>query len=374
MYSTAVSPRYCGNVADDRPSNVSEEHGLLGDSLMGWHQDDSTDGDVERQLRQKAADLQSEVANPHEKLDTARSRPGNPESTVQQVQAAAQHAREHRVEVAGPTGAAVRSQALQVSDTATGSSRTLLIRREERLRAIVESAMDHAIITADLEGRITGWNSGATRLLGWQEADVLGRPLRLIFTPEDCAAGLPEAETQRALEEGRAVDERWLIRRDGTRFFAIGELMPLHDGELLGYLKILRDRTEQRRAEEALRESEERYRLIVESARDYAIFTTDLEGRITTWNRGAREVLGWDEADAIGRPNSILHARGPFGRHTRSRDGGGAGQGTRGARPLASARGWPAHLGHRGRDPAAGQQRRDPWVSQNPARPHGPEA
>lgn len=272
---------------------------------MGWQQDDSMNGDVERQQRQNAADLQSEVAPPHEKLDTARR--SNPESTVQQVQAAAQHAREHRVEVAGPTGAAVRSQALQVSDTATGSSRTVLIRREERLRAIVESAMDHAIITADLEGRITGWNSGATRLLGWKEADVLGRPLRLIFTPEDCAAGLPEAETQRALEEGRAVDERWLIRRDGTRFFAMGELLPLHDGELLGYLKILRDRTEQRRAEEALRESEERYRLIVESARDYAIFTTDLEGRVTTWNRGAREVLGWDEADAIGRPNSILY-------------------------------------------------------------------
>ena len=182
-----------------------------------------------------------------------------------------------------------------------------LLRSEDRLHAIVESAVDYAIITADFQDRITGWNSGATRLLGWEEADVLGRPCKLIFTPEDCVAGVPEAEMLTALNEGRAIDERWHVRRDGTRFWAMGELLPLHDGELLGYLKILRDCTEQRRAAEALRESEQRYRLIVESARDYAIFTTDLQGRITSWNRGAREVLGWDESEALGRPHSILY-------------------------------------------------------------------
>ncbi len=182
-----------------------------------------------------------------------------------------------------------------------------LLRSEDRLHAIVESAVDYAIITADLENRVTGWNSGATRLLGWKREDVLGRPCRLIFTPEDCAAGIPEAEVRKALTEGLAVDERWHIKLDGTRFWAAGELMPLRDNGLLGTLKILRDRTEQRRAEAALRESEERYRLIVESARDYAIFTTDLKGRITSWNRGASEVLGWDEADALGRPSAIMY-------------------------------------------------------------------
>ncbi|WP_428487020.1 PAS domain-containing protein [Rhodopila sp.] len=272
-----------------------------------------TEAHVECRLRREAVELRAEVDRLRQVI--AKAEAGSGETAVRQVQAAAQHAQEHWHSYSGPTAVEMRHQGVQTADLVPKSSRADPIRNEERLRAVVESAVDHAIITADFEDRITGWNRGATRLLGWEEADVLGRPCRLIFTPEDCAAGVPQAEMRRALQEGRAVDERWHIRRDGTRFFSIGELLPLHDGELLGFLKILRDRTEQRRAEEALSESEERYRLIVESARDYAIFTTNLEGRITAWNRGAREVLGWDEADAIGRPNAILvHARGPPGR------------------------------------------------------------
>jgi len=266
---------------------------------------DETEGGVERRLRQEAAELQAEVAHLRQALDKAKA--GSGDMAARQVQATARHAQENRHVASRLTADETRSQGLQAADAAPRPRGGGLIRNEERLQAIVESAVDHAIITADLEDRITGWNSGATRLLGWEEADVLGRPCHLIFRPEDCAAGVPQTEMRRALEEGRAIDERWHIRRDGTRFFSVGELLPLHDGELLGFLKILRDRTEQRRAEEALRESEERYRLIVESARDYAIFTTNLEGRITAWNRGACEVLGWDEADAIGRPNAILY-------------------------------------------------------------------
>lgn len=269
------------------------------------HADCETESDVERRLRQEAVGLQAEVAHLRQALAAARAASGD--AAAQRVQASAQRVREHWRGDGGPTAGEVRSQRLQAADPPPESSRAVLVRNEEHLRAIVESSVDHAIITADFEGRITGWNVGATRLLGWEEADVLGRPCRLIFTPEDCAAGVPQAEMRRALEEGRAVDERWLIRRDGTRFYSVGEVLPLHDGQLLGFLKILRDRTEQRRAEDALRESEERYRLIVESARDYAIFTTNLEGRITAWNRGAREVLGWNEADAIGWPNAILY-------------------------------------------------------------------
>ena len=119
---------------------------------------------------------------------------------------------------------------------------------------VCESATDYAIITADIAGRITGWNVGAGNLMQWPEAEAVGQELALIFTPEDRATRVPEQEMARARLEGRAEDERWHQRRDGSRFWASGLLMPLQDsGEILGYLKILRDQTARREAEEALR-------------------------------------------------------------------------------------------------------------------------
>ncbi len=133
--------------------------------------------------------------------------------------------------------------------------RDLLAASEARHALILESATDYAIITTDLAGRITGWNVGAHNVLGWQDAEALGQLAHLFFTPEDCAAGVPENEMEKARTQGRASDERWHLRRDGSRFWASGLMMPLrHEGgQLQGYLKMLRDRTEQRQAEEALR-------------------------------------------------------------------------------------------------------------------------
>ncbi len=133
--------------------------------------------------------------------------------------------------------------------------RDLLAASEARHALILESATDYAIITTDLVGRITGWNIGAHNVLGWQEAEALGQPARLFFTPEDRAAEVPEKEMERVRTQGRASDDRWHLRRDGSRFWASGLMMPLrHErGQLQGYFKMLRDRTEQRRAEEALR-------------------------------------------------------------------------------------------------------------------------
>ena len=135
---------------------------------------------------------------------------------------------------------------------------------ENRYRAIVESAADYAIITLDLSGRITGWNRGATAVLGWDEAEVVGQQADLIFTLQDRAANMPEVEMRKALAEGRAADERWHVKRDGTLFWASGQLTPLYDGSLHGFLKILRDHTEQRLAAERLRASEERFRTLAE--------------------------------------------------------------------------------------------------------------
>jgi PAS domain S-box-containing protein len=123
---------------------------------------------------------------------------------------------------------------------------------EEHLRLIFESATEYAIFTLDLGGLITSWNPGAQRILGHEADAILGRAWDLISTPEDRAAGVPELEMCRVAEEGRARDERWYVRADGSRFWAVGMVMPLLDteGELQGFLKILRDHTERRREEE----------------------------------------------------------------------------------------------------------------------------
>lgn len=130
-----------------------------------------------------------------------------------------------------------------------------LRRTEARYRVVVESAIDVAIITMDLEGRITGWNTGAENVLGWQRDEVIGEGAELIFTQEDRAAGVPETEMGTALAKGRAPDERWHLRKDGSRFFATGALLPKRDeaGTLLGFLKMLRDRTQEREVDEAVR-------------------------------------------------------------------------------------------------------------------------
>ncbi len=129
---------------------------------------------------------------------------------------------------------------------------------EERLRLIVESATDYAIFSTDLERRVTIWNSGAERLLGYSEAEVMGRVADIIFTPEDRAAGAPEQESQTALAEGRAGDDRFHMRKDGSLFWASGAMMAMRDanGAAVGLVKILRDQTAVREGQQALERSQ----------------------------------------------------------------------------------------------------------------------
>ena len=130
---------------------------------------------------------------------------------------------------------------------------------ETHYRHILSSATDYAIITLDLGGRVTSWSAGAVAILGWSDDEVLGQHARLIFTPEDRQAQVPETEMGNALVMGRGTDERWHLRRDNSRFWASGEMMPLRDSaeQVVGFVKILRDRTEQRRVEQDRREANE---------------------------------------------------------------------------------------------------------------------
>lgn len=132
------------------------------------------------------------------------------------------------------------------SDTGTISS------RERFLEAIVQSAIDYAIISMDLDGLVTSWNEGAVKILGWEAEDMIGNPATVFFTQEDRENGVPQKEMTAALNRGRGNDERWHLRADGTMFWASGEMMALRapDDKIIGFIKILRDRTgERERAE-----------------------------------------------------------------------------------------------------------------------------
>jgi PAS domain S-box-containing protein len=151
---------------------------------------------------------------------------------------------------------------------------------------VLESATDFAIITTDLEGAVTSWNPGAVNLLGWSERDAVGRDACMIFPPEDDAHAICWLEMDTARATGRAEDERWHVRADGSRFWASGLMMRLEDdssGAHLGYLKILRDRTAQHAADEALRASEALTRSLFESSAD-CVKILDLDGRLSEMN------------------------------------------------------------------------------------------
>ena len=137
-----------------------------------------------------------------------------------------------------------------------------------RFEAIFNSAVDYAMVVMDRNGRITDWNEGATRILGWTPDEIVGRDVSAFFTPEDRAADIPEREMTDALAKGRGIDERWHLRRDGERFWANGEMMPLQDtsGDAIGFLKVLRDRTEARLIEERLAQQDERLQMALSAS------------------------------------------------------------------------------------------------------------
>ena len=140
---------------------------------------------------------------------------------------------------------------------------------DERLRQLVENVTDYAIYITDLDGRIEAWNIGAERLFGYSAEEILGQLVDIIFTPEDRAKGAPAEEMKQAREVGCSSDERWVMSKDGSRFFVSGVLTPLYNnGELTGYAKIARDLTERVQMEEELRSARENLEIKVEERTD----------------------------------------------------------------------------------------------------------
>ena len=164
---------------------------------------------------------------------------------------------------------------------------------EERNRLILESATDYGIISMDLNGLVTSWNEGAHRIFGWSEQEMSGRPCDDFFTAEDRAAGVPELEMGGALSKGRGSDERWHLRKDGSCFWASGEMMPLTNdaGKPIGFIKIVRDRTAQRQAEHAVKSSETRTQLAIE-ATDLGIWEAAPDLEEFYFDERSQELLG----------------------------------------------------------------------------------
>lgn len=178
-----------------------------------------------------------------------------------------------------------------------------------RYELLVRAVTAYAIYMLDCDGNVVSWNSGAERLKGYAESEIIGQHFSKFFTPEDCAAEKPAAALAIAAENGRWEDESWRVRKDGSRFWGLETLDAIRDanGKLLGFAKTARDVTENRMAQWALAENERRIRLLVASVIDYALFTLDLEGVIQSWNPGAERLKGYTADDIIGKHFSIFY-------------------------------------------------------------------
>ncbi|HEV7323741.1 MAG TPA: PAS domain S-box protein [Bosea sp. (in: a-proteobacteria)] len=180
----------------------------------------------------------------------------------------------------------------------------------ERYRLLVESVTDYAIYMLDPQGTVISWNPGARRFKGYEDHEIIGQSFSRFYTEEDRAAGLPQQALRIAAEEGRFEREGWRVRKDGTRFWAhvvIDPILNPASGRVLGYAKVTRDLTERRQADEALRRSEEKFRLLVQGVTDYAIYMLDADGIVTNWNLGAERIKGYAPAEIIGKHFSLFY-------------------------------------------------------------------
>ena len=176
-------------------------------------------------------------------------------------------------------------------------------------RLLVTQISDYAIFALDPYGIVLSWNEGAYRSKGYTAAEIIGRHCSVFYTPEDLEVGKPARELETAVREGRVEDEGWRVRKDGTRFWANVVITALRDdaGNLFGFAKVTRDLTERRMAEELLRESEERFQLLVQTVKDYGIFMLDPTGHVVSWNDGAERIKGYTAQEIIGKHFSTFY-------------------------------------------------------------------
>jgi PAS domain S-box-containing protein len=192
---------------------------------------------------------------------------------------------------------------------AEDSGRSRNLNDEQRFQLLVTGVSDYAIYMLNPEGFINSWNAGAERFKGYVAQEIIGQHFSVFYTEEDRRNGRPARALQIAREQGKFEDEGWRVRKDGTRFWASVVVDPIrgHSGELIGFAKITRDITERKAAEEALRESEERFRLLVQGVTDYAIYMISPTGKITNWNAGAERIKGYKREEIVGSNFAVFY-------------------------------------------------------------------
>jgi PAS domain S-box-containing protein len=172
-----------------------------------------------------------------------------------------------------------------------------------RFELLVNAIKDYAIYLLDSQGHVATWNAGAQRFKGYSADEIIGQHFSLFYTDEDRATGLPQRALDTAATSGTFEAEGWRVRKDGTRFWTSVVIDPVLDagGKLIGFAKVTRDITDKRAADRALLESEQRFRLLVQGVKDYAVYMLDPEGHVSNWNPGAQAIKGYSADEIIGQ-------------------------------------------------------------------------
>jgi PAS domain S-box-containing protein len=181
---------------------------------------------------------------------------------------------------------------------------------DDAYRLLADAVKDYAILILDPSGKVTTWTPAAETIFGYRAEEIVGKPCSLFYPPEDVQAGKPDLALREAAAEGRSEDEGWRLRKDGTRFWANVVITALRgrSGRLVGFGRITRDLTERIRTRDVLRESEEKFRSLIDSIKDYAIILLDPAGRVSSWTATAERIKGYRAEEIIGKHISVFYA------------------------------------------------------------------
>jgi PAS domain S-box-containing protein len=209
----------------------------------------------------------------------------------------------------GPSGEVIGFTTVLRDATEERQDKRALYDSERRFRLLASSITDYAIYMLDANGIVTSWNRGAQRIKGYTAEEVIGQHFSRFYTEEDRNGAKPFEALRQAAETGRYEEEGWRVRKDGTKFAAHVIIDAIHDesGKLTSYAQITRDLTEREVTARALRESEYRQRLLIESLTDYAIYTLDPTGVVISWNLAAERITGYSADEIIGEHYSIFY-------------------------------------------------------------------